>query len=129
MSRRTERLWERDDARASMRAALVVSRLIQEGHLQGTVRGLQPLAPEPRPTVEELDAILNSHVHESRMEDGMTNGALSWAHFTVTDPKTGVVFKNVARDLYPTEATEHLPRLQLEMNNTEWMSQRAEYRG
>ena len=142
----TEKLWCDSDARAAMRADLIVARLIQTGHLNGEFneRLQLSLAPREKPTISELEAILNSEeklnvevqpdgsvraVPAAHMEDGLTNGALPWANFIVTDPCTRINFKNVARDLYPPEATEHLPRLQVEMNNKEWEEQRAEYRG
>jgi hypothetical protein len=43
---RTERLWEADRRTAGDRAMLIVQRLIETGHLQGSMRGELALAPE-----------------------------------------------------------------------------------
>jgi hypothetical protein len=145
----TEKLWESDDLRARLRADLIVARLIQMGYLAGEFNAtLQlSLAPRAKPTVADLEAILNSEEKtdvevmpdgsvratinplDTRMEDGLTIGSVPWESFQVTDPRTRIIFRNVSRDFYQPEATEHLPRLQLEVNNKEWEETRPEYRG
>ena len=44
---RTERLWQNDPGIASDRARLIVQRLIETGHLEGSIRLDMPLASGP----------------------------------------------------------------------------------
>lgn len=67
--------------------------------------------------------------YPARLEDGEVTLSPPDAYPTIETHFLGTTYWNVDRRRVPTDQRDHLPRLRLELNNTEWMLIVPEYRG
>jgi hypothetical protein len=129
-----ERLY--DDVRPEQRAGEHMSDYMFPAKAQPVSDTFHNPQPGDRACMPRLDPLPLRPVRIERLEDGLTempptgpNDAGYYPVIPVTDPIGNEVYFNVDRSQVDRERTEHLPRLETELNHKEWTDLVREYRG